>query len=101
MRIALVCIKAPREKSERPEEQVSRYTVRPGTLGQTLFEEDLHHHLAFIAMNIGTTLHLRVEERVLWKALPGDVCNGSLLPIRTTSLSRQFQSESHCFAKLI
>jgi hypothetical protein len=36
MRIALVCIQELFGQSEGPEENASRYTVRPGTLGLTL-----------------------------------------------------------------
>jgi hypothetical protein len=36
MRITLVYIQVRCEQPERPEENVSRYTVRPGTLGLTL-----------------------------------------------------------------
>ena len=36
MRIALVYIQVRCEQPEGPEENVSRYTVRPGTLGLTL-----------------------------------------------------------------
>jgi hypothetical protein len=32
MRIALVCIREHKGRSEGPEEKASRYTVRPGTL---------------------------------------------------------------------
>jgi hypothetical protein len=38
MRVAFVCIREHWGQSEGPEEKVSRYTVRPGTLGWTLCE---------------------------------------------------------------
>jgi hypothetical protein len=48
MRIALVYIQVRCEQPEGPEENVSRYTVRPGTLGLTLANLLMHHEFTLM-----------------------------------------------------